>query len=31
MGKTTGHILKSDEVKLEGRFQLEIGQTMQNS
>ena len=31
MGKTTGHILKSDEVKLEGQFQLEIGQTMQNS
>jgi len=26
MSKTTGHILKSDEVKLEGRFRLDLAQ-----
>ncbi len=26
MGKTAGHILKSNDVKLEGRFHLDVGQ-----
>ncbi len=27
MEKTAGHILKGNDVKLEGRFRLEVGQT----
>lgn len=31
MEKTTGHILKSNNVKLEGRFRLDAGQDAPNS
>jgi hypothetical protein len=31
MEKATGHILKSDDVKLEGRFRLDVGQTVPGS
>ena len=30
MEKATGHILKSSDVKLEGRFHLDVGQIAQN-
>ena len=31
MEKATGHILKNNDVKLEGRFRLDVGQTVPNS
>ncbi len=31
MESPTGHILKSNDVKLEGRFRLDIGQNVPNS
>jgi len=31
MERPTGHILKSNDVKLEGRFRLDVGQDIPNS